>query len=131
MGFLIIVAMIVLYLVTAGATHGYAKHRWPPKIVRRQVYVRGTGYEWQDQDDNSANRTTSTIFWPFYWILIWPFTRANEITFSNIEKHAAMRIARNKSRIGDIHATRKELEESNAELERAEVDLEQEIAKMK
>lgn len=129
--FLIIVAVIILYLVAAGATHGYAKHRWPPKIVKRQVYVQNSGYQWKDQDDNSDSRITSTILWPFYWIFIWPFTKANEITFSNIEKHAARQVAHNKARIADLRATRKELEDSNAELEQAEVELEQEIVKMK
>jgi len=125
--FLGILLGIVLYIVGAGATHGYAKHRWPPKIVRRQVYVEGNGWQWQDQDDNSGARVSSTIFWPGYWIFIWPFTKVNEETFSAIEKQAALQVARNKARVADLQATRAQLEASNAEMEQAEIELEKEI----
>lgn len=128
--FLTIVLCVVGYLVVAGITHGYAKHRWPPEIVRRQHYIQGNGWQWQDDDDNSANRVCSTIFWPFYWTFIWPFTKANEMTFDQAEKHAAKQIARNKVRIADLHATREELAKSNAELEAAEVEVEKEMAKL-
>ena len=125
-----IVLVIVTYIVGAGATHGYAKHRWPPKIVRRQVYVTGSGWQWQDQDDNSADRVSATVFWPGYWIFIWPFTKVNEVTFTHIEKEAALQVAKNKARIADLHATRAQVAESNAELEAAEVELEKEIGKL-
>lgn len=125
--FLGILLGIVLYIVGAGATHGYAKHRWPPKIVRRQVYVTGNGWEWQDQDDNRGKRDASTFFWPGYWIFIWPFTKVNEETFSAIEKQAALQVARNKARVADLQATRAQLEASNAEMEQAEIELEKEI----
>lgn len=125
--FLTFVLCVVGYLVVSGVTHGYAKHRWPPKIERRQVYV-DYKYEWRDQDDNSASRVLSTLFWPFYWTFIWPFTKANEVTFSRIEKLAAQQVAKNKVRIADLAATRAEVEKSNAELEQAEVELEKEIA---
>jgi hypothetical protein len=65
--FLIIVFSIIIYLAIAGTTHGYAKHRWPPNVVRRQVLV-NYRWEWQDHDTNSGNRSASTIFWPFYWV---------------------------------------------------------------
>jgi hypothetical protein len=119
---------IIFYIVGAGVTHGYAKHRWPPKIVRRQVYVTGNGWEWRDQDDNSGKREASTFLWPFYWLFIWPFTKTNEVTFSHIEKQAALQVAKNKTRVADLQATREELEASNAELEQAEVELEKEIS---
>lgn len=128
--FLSILLGLVFYIVGAGATHGYAKHRWPPKIVRRQVYVSGNGWEWQDQDDNRAKRDISTILWPFYWTFIWPFTKVNEVTFSHIEKEAGKQVARNKARVADLQATRAQLEASNAELEQAEVELEKEIGKL-
>ncbi len=128
--FLTIVFCIVSYLVLAGVTHGYAKHRWPPKIVRRQVYVSGNGWQWQDQDDNSSYRGFSTVFWPFYWTFVWTFTKANEMTFDRVERHAARLIAKNKVRIADLHATREELAASNAELEQAEVEVEKEMAKL-
>lgn len=124
--FLGILFGIVLYIVGAGATHGYAKHRWPPKIERRQVWT-GYKWEWRDQDDNSASRVASTIFWPGYWVFIWPFTKVNEETFSAIEKQAALRIAKNKTRVADLQATRAQLEASNAEMEQAEIELEREI----
>lgn len=122
-----IVLVIVTYIVGAGATHGYGKHRWPPLIVRRQVYVTGEGWKWQDQDDNSSNRIASTIFWPGYWIFIWPFTKINEVTFTRIEKQAALQVARNKARVADLQATREQLAASNTELEQAEVELEKEL----
>lgn len=128
--FLCILFSIVVYIVMAGITHGYAKHRWPPKMDRRQVYVSGSGWEWRDFDDNSGNRTAATFFWPFYWVFIWTFTKANEVTFSRIEKQAALQIAHNKSRVADLQATRAQLEASNAELEQAEVELEKEIGKL-
>jgi hypothetical protein len=128
--FLTVVLYIVGYLVLAGITHGYAKHRWPTKIVKRQVYVQYSGYEMQDQDDNSSSRVLSTIFWPFYWTFIWPFTKANEMTFDRVEKHAALCIAKNKVRIADLRATREQLAASNAEMEAAEVEVEKEMAKL-
>lgn len=117
------------YISIAGITHGYAKHRWPPKIVRRQVVVDGWKHEWRDLDDNSTNRFTSTLFWPFYWLFIWPFTKMNEVTFSSIEKSAGAEVAKNKVRIAELRATRDQLAASNAELETAEAELEKEIAK--
>lgn len=125
--FLTIILCVVGYLVVAGVTHGYAKHRWPPKMDRRwssdaQGYV--------DVDDNNASRVCATIFWPFYWTFIWPFTKANELTFDRVEKHAARLIAKNKVRIEDLHATREALAKSNAELEEAELELEKETAKL-
>jgi hypothetical protein len=128
--FLGIVLVIVTFIVGAGATHGYAKHRWPPLIVRRQVYVNGNGWQWQDQDDNSGNRVASTIFWPFYWVFIWPFTKVNEVTFTHIEKEAGLQVARNKARVADLHATRAEVAASNAELEEANLELEKEVGKL-
>lgn len=128
-GFLTFVLCVVSYLVMAGVTHGYAKHRWPPVIVRRQVYVQYSGLQWQDQDDNGANRAFATIFWPFYWTFVWPFTKANEMTFSQMEKHAAQVVANNKTRIADLHATRAMVEESNAELAAAEAELDKEVSK--
>ncbi len=125
-----IVLVIVTYIVGAGITHGYAKHRWPPKIVRREVYVTGNGWKWQDQDDNSPHRVSSTIFWPGYWVFVWPFTKANEVTFTRIEKQAALQVAKNKARVADLQATRAAVEASNAELEQAEVELEKEIGKL-
>lgn len=127
--FLSILFGIIFYIVGAGATHGYAKHRWPPKIVRRQVYT-DSGWQWRDQDDNSGERVSSTIFWPGYWVFIWPFTKTNEVTFSHIEKQAALQVAKNKTRVADLQATRAQLAESNAELEQAEVELEREIGKL-
>jgi len=126
--FLGIVLVIVTFIVGAGATHGYAKHRWPPLIVKRQVYVTGEGWVNQAQDDNSAKRIASTIFWPSYWIFIWPFTKVNEVTFTHIEKEAALQVAKNKTRVADLQATREQLSASNAELERAEVELEKELS---
>jgi len=125
--FLGILFRIVLYIVGAGATHGYAKHRWPPKIVRREVHREGHGWVCENQDDNSAARVSATIFWPGYWIFIWPFTKVNEQTFSHIEKQAALQVAKNKTRVADLQATRAQLEASNAELEQAEIELEREI----
>lgn len=123
-----IVLVIVTYIVGAGATHGYAKHRWPTKIVRRQVYVTGNGWQGQDQDDNSANRIWATILWPGYWTFIWPFTKVNEVTFTHIEKEAALQVAKNKARVADLQATREQLQASNTELEQAEVELEKELS---
>ena len=127
--FLTIVLFIVGYISIAGITHGYAKHRWPPKIERRQVKVDGWNYEWRDVDDNDGNRVAATILWPFYWVFIWPFTKLNEVTFSSIEKNAGAEVAKNKVRIAELRATRDQLAASNAELENAEAELEKEIAK--
>jgi len=124
------VLCIVSYLVLARITHGYAKHRWPPKMERRQRYSEGSGWKWVDEDDNSANRVCATIFWPFYWTFIWPFTKANEMTFDRAEKHAALQIAKNKVRIADLRATRDQLAASNAEMEAAQVEVEKEMAKL-
>lgn len=128
--FLTFVLCVVGYLVVAGVTHGYAKHRWPPKIVSRSRYSEGNGWRMVDEDDNSANRVCATIFWPFYWTFIWPFTKANELTFDRVEKHAAKLIAKNKVRIEDLHATREALAASNAEMAEAELELERETAKL-
>lgn len=127
---LIILFSLVVWLIAAGATHGYAQHRWAPKIERRQVRD-GCNWIWKDVDDNASARVVTTVFWPFYWIFVWTYTKTSEVTFSSIERHAAKQVARNKSRIEVLQATRKELEESNAELQQAEIDLEQEMAKMK
>lgn len=121
------VLCVVLYLVIAGATHGYAKHRWPPQTGRRHEYTKDEGWHWVEIDTNGGSRNASTVFWPFYWVFIWPFTKINETTFSFIEKKAAMKVAHNKSRIADLQATRAELEKTNAELEQAEIELEKEI----
>lgn len=127
--FLTILFGAALYLVVAGATHGYAKHRWPPKMYRKQVYISGSGWEWRDYDENSNERFFSTTFWPFYWVFIWPFTKMNEVTFSKIEKSVGAEIAKNKVRTADLRATREQLQASNEELERAEAELDKEIAK--
>jgi hypothetical protein len=79
--------------------------------------------------DDNERRILVTVLWPFYWTFIWPFTKINDITFSNIEKRAGHQVARNKSRIADLQATRAQVEASNAELEQAEAELEKEIAK--
>jgi hypothetical protein len=116
--FLTILFSIVGYIVGAGATHGYGKHRWPSQ------YVSSSG-----MDDNDR-RITAACLWPFYWVFIWPFTKVNEVTFSNIEKHAALEIARKKSRIEDLKATRAELIAAQEELEKAEVEVEKEVHKL-
>lgn len=116
--FLSILLGVITYIVGAGATHGYAKHRWPSPETR---------YSGPDDQDR---RVAASIFWPFYWMFIWPFTKVNEVTFSNIEKHAAREIARKKSRIEDLHATRAELEAAQAELEKAELEVEKEVSKL-
>ncbi len=115
--FLLILLSIVGYIVGAGITHGYAKHRWPSER---------TSY---GQMDDTDRRIWVTCTWPFYWVFIWTFTKANEITFSNIEKKAGRQVLKNKSRIEILQATRSELEASNEELERAEAELDKEIAK--
>lgn len=116
--FLSILFSIILYIVGAGATHGYAKHRWPSK----ETYYNKT--------DDSDRRIWATCLWVFYWIFVWPFTKTNEVTFSVIEKQAALQMAKNKTRVADLQATRAQLEASNAELEQAEVELEKEIGKL-
>lgn len=116
--FLTILFSIVGYIVGAGATHGYAKHRWPSE------------YKDYSGMDDTDRRIWATICWPGYWIFIWPFTKVNEVTFSQIEKNAALEIARKKSRIEDLRATRAELEATQAELERAEVEVEKEMSKL-
>ena len=116
--FLAILFGVISYIVGAGATHGYAKHRWPSESSH-----------YGEMDDNDR-RLTVAILWPFYWTFIWPFTKVNEVTFSNIEKAAAKQVARNKVRIADLQATREQVEASNAELEQAEVELEKEIGKL-
>ena len=119
--FLGILLGVVSYIVGAGATHGYAKHRWPVKMVHRY---------YSEVDDNESIRAAASILWPLYWVFIWPFTKMNEVTFSHIEKEAALHIARNKIRIADLQATREQLTASNAELEAAEVEVEKEMAKL-
>ena len=116
--FLGILFSILFLIVGAAATHGYAKHRWPSD----QHSYPGT--------DDEDRRLLATWLWPFYWTFIWPFTKVNEITFSNIEKHAAKQIARNKVRIADLQATKAQVEASNAELEQSEVELEKELGKL-
>lgn len=116
--FLIILFSIILYIVGAGATHGYAKHRWPSEVYRYNGI------------DDSDRRMWATILWPGYWVFIWPFTKTNEVTFSRIEKEAALEIARKKARVEILRATRAELEAANEELERAEVEVEKEVAKL-
>lgn len=118
LGILFVLFGIVSYIVGAGATHGYAKHRWPSEESR------------YGQTDDSERRLWATVLWPCYWMFIWPFTKVNEQTFSHIEKQAALQIAKNKTRVADLHATRVQVAESNAELENAEVELEKEIGKL-
>ena len=121
--FLIVLSVVVSYLVMIGITYGYGKHRWPPLMVKRWSYK-------DAEDDNEFQRVIAAVFWPFYWTFIWPVTKASEVTFDQVEKHAAKQIARNKVRIADLHATREELAKSNAELEEAELELEKETAKL-
>lgn len=116
--FLMILLGIVTYIVGAGATHGYAKHRWPSECRN-----------YSGPDDNER-RIWATVLWPGYWVFVWPFTKVNEVTFSQIEKNVALEIARKKSRIEDLHATRAELQKVHAELEEAEVAVEKEMAKL-
>lgn len=116
--FLTIIAIIVSYIVGAGITYGYGKHRWPSTL-----------YDRYSTDDNDRRMWASWL-WPFYWIFVWTFHKAKEVTFDRVEKHAAMRIAKNKVRIADLRATRDQLAESNAELEKAEVEVEKEMAKL-
>lgn len=120
--FLTIILSVVFYIAMAGVTHGYGKHRWPEKIEYDRSYRK-------DIDVNEANRSAAAIIWPFYWLFIWPFTKANETAFSFIEKKVARQIAQNKSRIADLQASRAELLASSNELEQAELELEKEIAK--
>lgn len=121
----IIILSIVSYLVAAGATFGYAKYRWPENLVKQyQIY----GWEWVDKNQNK--RIVYTICWPIYWVFIWPFIKANEVTLSHIQSSAAKLIAQNKTRIEDLQATRAQLEASNAELAQAELELEKEVNKL-
>lgn len=117
---------IILYIVGAGATHGYAKHRWPEKLVS---VCQGWG-SYANLDENRFRKFFCTILWLFYWIFVWPFTKTNETTFSHIEKRAALQMAKNKKRIADLHATRAQIEASNAELANAEVELEREMGRL-
>lgn len=110
---------VILYIVGAGATHGYTKYRWPVKLE---------GY-WK-HDVNENKRIAATCLWPFYWIFIWPFTKTNEVTYSHIEKKAAHQIAQNKVRIADLKATHEQVAQSNSELENAELELEKEMSKL-
>jgi hypothetical protein len=123
--FLMIVLLVICYLVGAGITNGYGSHRWPPKMVRRSDGW-GQLYEY---NANESPKFWATLLWPFYWVFIWPCIKSKEITFSNMEKHAARQIAQNRIRIGDLHATREQLAASNAELEAAEVELDKAIAR--
>lgn len=116
--FLCILFGVVTYIVGAGVTHGYAKHRWPSQ---EQHYSR---------TDDSDRRAWAAWLWPFYWVFIWPFTKSNEVTFTHIEKNAALEIARKKARVADLRATREQLQAANAELEQAEVEVEKEMAKL-
>ena len=83
MGFLLFILVVVVFIIGAGATHGYAKHRWPSKIIN------------QRETDDSDRRILATIFWPFYWIFVWPFTKADEITLFNIDKQAGRLVLKN------------------------------------
>lgn len=125
--FLSILFSVIAYIVGAGATHGYAKHHWAEKLESVWDY-RVSKYVKEDQSEKI--RTAAAILWPLYWVFIWPFTKTNEVTFSHIEKNAALQIAKNKTRIDDLHATKTQLEASNQELENAEVELEKEMAKL-
>lgn len=116
--FLNIVFWIVFYIVGAGVTYGYGKHRWPSNVYDRY------------NTDDSDRRAWAAWLWPFYWTFIWTFTKAKEVTFTRIEKHAAVQIAKNKVRIADLRATRDQLAASNAEMEQAEVEVEKEMAKL-
>lgn len=116
--YLYIFSFLFLYVLVAGATHGYAKHRWPSQECH---------YGNMNDDER---RALVTGFWPIYWIFIWPFVKIEEVTFSNIEKHAAARIAKNRVRIADLAATRVQVEASNAELQQSEMELEKELAKL-
>jgi hypothetical protein len=120
--FLTILFSIIVYIVGAGATHGYGKHRWP-----KQMGHDGWG---NPIDENEFTRVAASFLWLFYWTFVWPFTKTNEVTFSHIEKHAALQIAKNKARVADLQATRVQLEASNAELEAAEVEVEKEMSKL-
>lgn len=115
--FLCILFSIIGYIMGAGITHGYAKHRWPSE---RFSY---------GQMDDSDRRIWVTAVWPFYWIFIWPFTKLNEVTFERIEKDAGKQVVKNKARVAELMATRDQLAASNEELERAEAELDKEIAK--
>ena len=118
--FLSIVFGIVTYIVGAGATHGYAKHRWPDE----------SDSTYYNRNSDPEKIIWATVLWPGYWIFIWPFTKTNEVTFSQIEKGAALEIARKKARVEVLRATRAELQAANEELERAEVEVEKEVAKL-
>jgi len=72
--FLCILLGVLLYVVGAGATHGYAKHRWPSEHT-----------SYGEMDDNER-RLVASILWPFYWTFIWTFTTVNEVVFSKMEK---------------------------------------------
>jgi hypothetical protein len=127
--FLGILFSILFLIVGAAATHGYAKHRWPSDTISSCSIRRCPQHSYSGTDDEDR-RLLATWLWPFYWTFIWPFTKVNEITFSNIEKHAAKQIARNKVRIADLQATKAQVEASNAELEQSEVELEKELGKL-
>lgn len=116
--FFCILLGIITYIVGAGITHGYAKHRWPSD----KTHYSGM--------DDVERRALASLLWPLYWSFIWPFTKSNEIIFSHIEKNAALEIARKKSRIEDLHATRAELEAVQADMEKAEIEVEKAIAKV-
>lgn len=115
---ILIIISIIIYLIGIGITHGYGKHRWPEKI---------TGYYAEDR--NAFPRIFASIFFPFYWLFIYPVSKANELTFNYVEKKAARQVQKNKIRVADLHSTRSELEISNAELEKAQLELEEELGK--
>jgi hypothetical protein len=127
--FIFIILSIIIYLIAAGATYGYAKYRWPEKIkqVKEYHYI---GYSYIDIDENKNIRIACTVCWPLYWIFIWPFIKTNEVTFSHIQSSAAKLVAQNKARIEDLQATRAQVEASNAELAQAELELEKEVNKL-
>lgn len=114
--------ILAIYLVFGGITRGYVEHRWPKKMNYSYHANR-------DIDENEAPKAFATIFWPVYWLFFWPFSKAEETTFSFIEKKAALQIKANKIRVADFKASKAQLEESNKELESAELELEKEIAK--
>ncbi len=122
MTFLEFLLTAAVYLIFCGITRGYAEHRWPKRM--RYSYESRT-----DTDANGTKKFFTTVFWPFYWVFIWPFTKANEVTFSLIEKKTAHKIKTNKIRVEEFKASKAQLEESNKELETAELELEKEIAK--
>lgn len=71
--FLSILLGVIVYVIGAGATHGYAKYRWP------------SDYTSYGQMDDQERRILAAVLWPFYWTFIWTFTKVNEIVFSQMK----------------------------------------------